>query len=274
MRWGHDRVLAPLPSALVQSAVDPRYGYRSVDICDGSSLLLVIREFQPTAIVHLAGALRDDPVDRLIHHNVEGVVRLIEAAADAPVKPARIVFGSSGSVYGATESVPILEDAPCIPLDPYAATKRAGEEMARVMGMRRGVPILIARIFNPMGPGQDERHLCGALCSQLAAIRVGLVPPVLEVGTVDTTRDFVDVSDVASALAILVRRGEPGRIYNVASGRETAVETILNAAVQLSGLQRLELPAPFRPFRRHTPRRCRNFSPLRTGFRGEPFDRR
>ena len=107
--------------------------------------------------------------------------------------------------------------------------------------MARVQQILIARIFNPMGPGQDERHLCGALCSQLAAIRAGVLPPVLEVGTLDTTRDFVDAMDVARALTILVRRGEPGRIYNVASGRETAVETILNTALRLSGLQELEL---------------------------------
>jgi GDP-4-dehydro-6-deoxy-D-mannose reductase len=189
----------------------------------------------------MAGALRDDPVNHLIHQNVAGVARLLNAVTHAVGKSPLIVLGSTGSAYGAVTSLPIREDAPCVPVDVYATTKRAGEEIARVIGMRCSLPILVARIFNPMGPGQDERHVCGSLCSQLAAIRAGLVPPVLEIGTLETTRDFVDVVDVARALAILIKRGEPGLAYNVASGRETSVDTLLQTALRLSGLRHVEL---------------------------------
>jgi GDP-4-dehydro-6-deoxy-D-mannose reductase len=241
VHWADERVPAPLPPSLLASVRDRRYEYRAVDICDRPSLTKVLREFQPTVVIHLAGALRDDPLDRLIRHNIEGVACLLEAVTDAVATRPLVVLGSTGSAYGDVRSLPILEDAPCMPTDVYAVTKRAAEELARVIGMRSGLPVLVARIFNPLGPGQDERHVCGSLCSRLAAIRAGLMPPILEIGTLDTTRDFIDIVDVGRALAILIKRGEPGLVYNVASGRETSIRTILNAAIRLSGLQHLEL---------------------------------
>ena len=91
-------------------------------------------------------------------------------------------------------------------------------------------------IFNPVGPGQDERHLCGWLGRQVAAIAVGAQPPTFSVGPLHTTRDFIDVRDVASALQLLATKGAPGRVYNVASGEETSGEAILNIFVALAGL--------------------------------------
>ena len=120
VRWGNERVQAPLPRTLAASVQDDRYTYHAVDICNGPSLTSVVREFQPTVVVHLAGALRDDPFDRLIHHNILGVAQLLDSVIDATAKAPLIVLGSSGSVYGVVDVLPIREDALCVPVELYA----------------------------------------------------------------------------------------------------------------------------------------------------------
>jgi 3-dehydroquinate synthase len=94
--------------------------------------------------------------------------------------------------------------------------------------------VVWARLFNLVGPGQEERHVFGRVAAQLAAIGAGLRARELELGDLEPTRDFLDVRDAAEALWLLARHGEAGLAYNVASGRETriadAVAVLLDAA--------------------------------------------
>jgi GDP-4-dehydro-6-deoxy-D-mannose reductase len=245
--WGGATLPAPLPPALVRTLATPRYGYRPVDIADGPALARTVREFRPDIVVHLAAALRDDPPGRLVRTNVGGVVALLEALRTSGATPRTIVLGSSGSVYGALpgREPPFGEAAACAPADPYAATKRAAEELGRILAEAGALPVVWGRIFNPVGAGQDERHLCGWLGRQVAEIGAGLRPPAVVAGPLDTTRDYIDARDVAEALRVLSARGAPGCAYNVASGRETGGEEILAMLVALGGL-----PSPVERVRR------------------------
>ena len=115
-------------------------------------------------------------------------------------------------------------------------SKLAAEEAARVLTHRHGLLTIGARIFNPLGPGEDERHLGGWLGRQATAIEAGMLPPVLHVGPLDSTRDFVDVRDVARGLELLAHRGVPGTMYNVATGNETRAEKLLEVTLRLADL--------------------------------------
>jgi GDP-4-dehydro-6-deoxy-D-mannose reductase len=149
------------------------------------------------------------------------------------------VVVSSGSVYGRSVpgSLPLRETESCFPLDLYAASKHAGEDVGRVQGVHRGVSVVIGRVFNLLGPGLQHRHLAGRLAEQIAAIKLGVAEPFVDVGSLETSRDFVDVRDVADALVILSDRGEPGEIYNVASGREVVVGSVLDELVRYGGCE-------------------------------------
>ncbi len=238
VHWGDAALPAPLPPSLVQALATPRYGYRVIDVTDGPALARAIREFRPDIVVHLAAALRGDPPDQLVRANIGGVVSLLDALRDSGVVPRMVVLGSSGSVYGLDpgREPPFGEEALCAPMDPYAATKRAAEELGRILAESASLPVVWGRIFNPVGAGQDERHLCGWLGRHIAEAGAGLRPAIVEVGPLDTTRDYIDVRDVAGALRVLAARGQPGRAYNVASGRETSGEDILAMLVRLGGL--------------------------------------
>ncbi|WP_164712409.1 NAD-dependent epimerase/dehydratase family protein [Methylobacterium currus] len=238
VHWGDAALPAPLPPRLGRALATPRYGYRVINIADGPALARAIREVRPDIVVHLAAALRDDPPDRLVSTNIGGVVSLLGALRESSVVPRKVILGSSGSVYGADpgREPPFSEEACCAPMDPYAATKRAAEDLGRILAEAASLPVVWGRIFNPVGAGQDERHLCGWLGRQIAEAGAGLRPPSVTVGALDTTRDYIDVRDVARALRVLAAHGQPGRAYNVASGRETSGEDVLAMLVGLGGL--------------------------------------
>jgi nucleoside-diphosphate-sugar epimerase len=96
---------------------------------------------------------------------------------------------------------------------------------------------VVARVFNLLGAGLQDRHLAAALAGQIAAISLG-APPMLRVGPLETTRDFVDVRDAAAAIRLLGEASLPGT-YNVASGRETPVRGVLEMLLALASLDDL-----------------------------------
>jgi GDP-4-dehydro-6-deoxy-D-mannose reductase len=221
---------APLPAALTDAANDKRYHYHSGDICDIADTTLALREFKPDVIMHLASGLRADAIDHLVRTNIQGTVSLLEAVLAAKIGKPRVVLGSSGGVYGVPQQLPISEVHATKPIDYYSMTKLAAEQAAHVFAHRYQLPVITARIFNVVGPGQEERHVCGRFASQIVSIEQGN-EATLEVGNLSPTRDFIDARDVASALALLATHAPAGEIFNVASGIETSVQQVLNTLV-------------------------------------------
>jgi nucleoside-diphosphate-sugar epimerase len=221
---GAHRVRAPLPNDL--SSDSDRFTYRTADVLDTEALVEVLRETRPTYVLHLASALRDEPPHALFPTNVDGTISLLTAIGRTEARPQAIVIGSSGSVYGTPASLPLRETSGCAPNDPYAISKLCAELAATPIAKQFGLPVIVARLFNIVGPGLDERHACARFASQFASIAAGLSDGRMTIGDLSPTRDFIDVRDVAAALAILLERGTPGTTYNVASGQETSIETI------------------------------------------------
>jgi GDP-4-dehydro-6-deoxy-D-mannose reductase len=226
--WGTKNVVAPLDADLQMIVADPRYRYESVDVLDQRALTELLASLTPDVVVHLATALRDESIDRLTEVNVNAVEALLLSLSRANVRPSVVVLGSTGGVYGDHGAdLPISETAPCMPVDRYAISKFAGELLGRQVSSQLGIPAVFARIFNPCGPGQDERHVTSWLATQVASIANGVRSPEIDVGSLDATRDFVDVRDVTRALRLLVERGASGETYNVGRGVETKVSELL-----------------------------------------------
>ena len=237
LRWGGRRVRAPLPPEVHAAETHARYGYEPVDLCDPDGVADVLRSFRPDVIVHGASALRDDPWPALFRSNVQSVITIAEAVRSSSVPAPRVVLVSSGSVYGAKDPdrLPLDETDPCVPLDLYAASKAAAEDVARIVSLQHDVPLVRARVFNLLGPGLQDRHVAASLAGQIAAVRLGLSAGALQVGRLDTTRDFVDVRDASEALIVIAERAQPGTgsVFNVASGRETSIQTVLDHLLRL-----------------------------------------
>ena len=209
-----------------------RYGYERTDLLDSARVREVLLRHRPVRIFHLAASARHADREQIVRTNVIGTVSLLEAIASIEGYRPRVIIASSGGVYGALDDdqLPASESAPCIPVDVYGASKLAAEHMSRIIGERHGVCVVAARIFNVCGPGQDEDHVCGRFAAQL---RPG--NGEIRVGNLGATRDFIDVRDVAAALVVIGERGACGEAYNVSTGDEMPIASILDRMIRISG---------------------------------------
>ena len=228
------RVSAPVPENL--RVTDGRYRYEQVDLNESPALRTIVDRFQPDTVVHLASGLRGDDSRLLVQTNIAGTASLLAALGAACQRPPVVVLGSTGGVYGAvaSEALPIVETAPANPADIYSATKLAAEHISRIVCDEHRMTCVVARIFNIVGPGQSERHVCGRFASSIAAAATSSISAV-SAGCLTGTRDYVDVRDVASALLVLAGSGTG--TYNVASGIETSTGTVLHLLSRHAGLE-------------------------------------
>ena len=254
--WGDITLKAPLTDTVKMAIKQSSYRYQICDLCDLQDTQRLIKDFQPHAVIHLAAALRDAPLQNLIYSNILSSANLLEAitALQKNSLP-RIIFGSTGGVYGQPATVPISEQANCQPIDQYSLSKYSAEQMGRILAKQHRLPMLWARIFNIIGPGQQECHLCGHLARQLVEISYDLRPAMLELGPLTSSRDFIDVRDAAIALKILLFEGQQCQIYNVASGIETVVQKLVDEMIVHASLtkplQRNQLPSRPAEINRH-----------------------
>jgi len=231
---GDRAVPAPLPEHLRNLDVE-RYSYISTDL-SSTGLAQLIRDFHPTAIVHLAASLRGISDEIVFQNNVRSTEGLLGAIRASGAKIPFLLLASSGGVYGRQERLPIVETAPVLPLDLYSRSKLASEDLTRSFALQFGIPTAIARIFNVFGPGQDELHFAGRMAAQVAAILAGKSAPVIRTSPLSGTRDFLDVRDACSALGTILERSLTG-VCNVASGIETNVGDLLQLLLEVAGLQ-------------------------------------
>jgi GDP-4-dehydro-6-deoxy-D-mannose reductase len=195
---------------------------RAVDLRDLAAVRALFAATRPDVVYHLAalssvGRSWEDPVGT-VQDNVATAVNVLEALR-LDARDARVVWVSTCEVYGTPAQLPITEDTPVHPANPYAVSKTTGDLLAGVYADAHDLDIVRARPFNHAGPGQLPIFIVSSLAQQAADGIVGGVERIRVVtGNPDTRRDFTDVRDVARAYRLLAAHGRRGEIYNVSSG--------------------------------------------------------
>ena len=207
---------------------------------DVAALADLIARKRPEAIYHLAAQANPqasvaDPRGTWAL-NLGGTLSLLEAAKLSGLAP-RVVIVGSGVCYGnpAPEYLPVREDCPLRPNNPYSASKAAADLLGIQHYLAHGTDTVMARPFNHAGPRQSSNYVLAALARQVAEVEAGLVPRV-EVGNLDIVRDFTDVRDVVRAYRLLATGGAAGEIYNLGSGRGTRLADALETLRGLAGV--------------------------------------
>lgn len=224
-----------------------------LDVTDPATLRPALADARPDAVYHLAalahvGRSWDEP-EEFFRVNAEGTLNVLRAAAECDPPP-RVLVVSSAEVYGTlkADQLPVGEEAPLRPYSPYAASKAAAELVALQAHLGHGLPVIRARPFNHLGPGQSPGFVVPSMARRiLEARRSGSA--VLRTGNLGARRDVTDVRDVVRAYRLLVERGEPGEAYNVCSGRDVGVDELVRRLLDLAGVAlTLEVdPALLRP---------------------------
>jgi GDP-4-dehydro-6-deoxy-D-mannose reductase len=145
----------------------------------------------------------------------------------------RVLVAGSATVY-APSTAPLREDDLLAPNSPYAISKLAQEQLALRESGENGVNVIVARPFNHTGPRQRPDFAAPGMARQIALIERGSLEPVIKVGNLDAERDLTDVRDTVRGYTLLMEKGVPGMVYNVASGIARSIRGVLDALLQRS----------------------------------------
>ena len=190
-----------------------------------------------THVFHLAAVTfvpdsAHDPA-RTFEVNLLGTIHLTSAVRrHAPA--ARFVNVASSEVYGHPQFLPMTEEHPLNPANPYAISKAAADLYCACLHHAGELDVIRLRPFNHSGPGQSDRFVLSSFARQIARIEAGRLEPVLRVGNLDAARDFLHVKDVVRAYELAASRGVSGEAYNICSGAAVSVREALDRLLLLS----------------------------------------
>ena len=158
--------------------------------------------------------------------NINGTLNVLEASREFNIK--RLVFASSSSVYGNSESLPKVESMPVAPMSPYALTKYAAERYCQIYYKLYGLETVVLRYFNVFGPNQDPTSQYSAVIPKfIKLIKNGISPTIY--GDGEQSRDFTFVSNNVEANLLACHVPEiAGNVFNVACGSRYSLIDLVN----------------------------------------------
>lgn len=220
-----------------------RFDFEQADLLENGRIEAVVRDFRPDYVLHLASFSSvafswQEPV-LSFRNNTNIFLNLMEALRRAGWQGRLLSVGSSEEYGSVGEAdLPLAEDRRLAPVSPYAAARVAQEYLSRIYAAGYGMDIVLTRSFNHIGPGQREVFFVSAVARQLVGLRrAGRRQGRITAGDVGVVRDFTDVRDVVRAYDLLLRRGRPGEIYNICSGRGVALRRIVEVMAGIMGLE-------------------------------------
>ncbi|MCC7518324.1 MAG: UDP-glucose 4-epimerase GalE [Verrucomicrobiae bacterium] len=245
LNGGHDVTVFDNLSEGHRSAVDPRAAFVKGDLADREAVREALRKSGAEAVMHFAAnALVGESVEnpgKYFRNNMANGLNLLESMRDLGVS--RIVFSSTCATYGNPERIPMTEEHPQKPLNPYGLSKLMFEQALRWFESAHGIRHVILRYFNAAG--------CTARYGEHHRIETHLIPNVLKVAlgqkphvevfgtdydTPDGTaiRDYIHIVDLAQAHMLALRREASG-IYNLGNGEGHSVRQVVNVAKKITG---------------------------------------
>lgn len=212
-----------------------------VDVTDAVSVNSMFDAVQPDACAHLAASTFvpdgwNDP-RTMFDINLMGTVNMLQACKN--IAPScRMLFASSSLIYDALAAEDESDSAGHTGIaNPYSISKLAADMTVRAFARNHGLAVMVARPITHVGPGQSSRFAISSFARQLKMIAKGVSSPILRVGNLDSTRDILDVRDVASAYLLLIEKGRSGESYDIASGKQISLRQALSLLCSLARVE-------------------------------------
>jgi len=205
--------------------------YCQVDVNRVNEVASAARSDRPDYVIHLAGSAPPVPDADLWYANVGGTLGLLQGLAAAGCREqTRIVTIGSAAEYDPRADCPLTETSTGGGASEYGRAKWVQGRVAIDAGAYFGLSVMVARPFNLIGPGLPTRLVAGWLVQQF-------IRPIdeIEIGNLDTARDFVDVRDAVAAYWRVAQKGKAGEVYNVCTGRATTIKELLSLCCEITG---------------------------------------
>ena len=228
-------------------------GVLQCDLLNASETSAAVSSVSPDIIIHLAGqadvGLSWKIPQKTMEINVNAAVNLMEAVRVHCPHTQLVLVGSSDEYGNLGEAGRLVSEAtPVVPQSPYAVSKVAQENMARVYARAYGLHVCMTRSFNHGGAGQRKGFMIPDFASGIVSVERG-ESNCVKVGNLAARRDYTHVKDVVRAYRLLAEKGCPGEVYNVGSGTAYSAQEILDRLIALAACPiRVEQdPARMRP---------------------------
>jgi UDP-glucose 4-epimerase len=231
---GHEVTVVDDLSTGKRKHVHSSVRFHHLDIRD-ARLLNVFAQDQPEVVCHQAAriSVREALEKPLLYAevNVIGSLNLLECCRRHNVR--KVIYASTGgAVYGEPRTLPVSEDHPINPLDPYGASKHHVEHYLQLYQANFGITYTVLRYPNVYGPRQNADGEAGVVAIFASEMLNGGQPVIN--GNGEQERDFVYVSDVAQANVLALEQGD-GDVFNIGSGAGCSVNRIFELLASLSG---------------------------------------
>jgi len=241
---GHDVAVVDDLSTGNRANVDPRARFYRVDLRDEAALKAVLEQERPEVISHQAAKanVRESMARPRLYAevNIIGSVNLLEQARRCGTR--KVVYASTGgAVYGEPEYLPVDENHPINPLDPYGASKHQVEHYLYIYRKHYDIEYTVLRYPNVYGPRQDPEGEAGVIAIWTA--RMLRNQPAVIHGSGEQQRDFVFVGDIARANVLALDKGD-GEIMNLGSGVGTTINTVFELLKAATGYTQERVHGP------------------------------
>ena len=210
----------------------------SVNLSERESVEQLIQQVQPDQVYHLASfAFVGQSFERgseLLANNILLQSHMLEAMHTHAPKARMLTIGSAEE-YGLSEEyeVPIKEDHPLRPINPYAVSKVAQDLLAYAYAVSLHMDLVRVRPFNHIGERQSPDFAVPAFAKQIVGIEKG-TQDTLFVGNLDAIRDFTDVKDMVQAYILLMEKGKNDEVYNIGSGVGVSMNDVVQNLISFS----------------------------------------
>lgn len=217
------------------------------DLLDDQSLNAAVQESKPDYVFHLAAqSFPKTSFSAPIHTfdvNILGTYRLLEALRlSAP--NSRVHICSSSEVFGRVppELVPIREETPFHPASPYAISKAGTDLIARFFAEAYSLQVVTTRMFTHTGPRRGDVFAESSFAKQIAMMEIGLIPPLVQVGNLESMRTFADVRDAVRAYYLaLTNDNALGKTFNIGGTHSCTVGEMLDYLISLSSIDHIKI---------------------------------
>jgi GDP-4-dehydro-6-deoxy-D-mannose reductase len=213
--------------------------WMSCEMHHAGAVAAALADARPEAIYHLAGSAHVGDSWRHTHETFAGNVlassHLFEGMRRAGLR-SRVLITGSAAIYTPADRA-LTEQDPVLPTSPYGTSKLAQEMLAVRAWEEDGIPTILARAFNHVGPRQAPSFVASGIARQIAQIEAGQIEPVLTMGNLEPKRDIMDVRDTVRAYRDMLRVATPGIPYNVCSGRAIAIRELVAMFTSRSRVQ-------------------------------------
>ncbi len=205
-----------------------------VDLLDQDSVVSVLKSIQPEIIINCAGTVENSEKALLMNPII--TMNILQAAAVIELSLKKLIISGSAGEYGIVKkSGPVDEDTPLMGNSFYARSKVLESSVALALSKSFNIPVIVARIFNPIGVGMHPRFLLPNLIKQVEEVKGGTRKEI-ELSRLDAQRDYVNIIDIAEAIKILVENDCPHSVYNIGTGSPVSNEQLLSGILRHQGL--------------------------------------